>query len=148
MRSQPVLLSLSALLLAISFSNTLTAQTTNSGGLTGVVTDPSHAVVPNVDVEIRDSAKGTTQSTKTDREGVYRFFFLVPGRYTLTMTCDGFRQESRAVNVLLGPPVSVNVALEIAKARHTVTVTEEAPLLQAENGDASATMNQPLHLGQ
>jgi hypothetical protein len=39
------------------------------------------------------------------------------------------------VNVLLGPPVSVNVALEIAKARTTVTVTEEAPLVQAENGD-------------
>jgi hypothetical protein len=41
------------------------------------------------------------------------------------------------VNVLLGPPVSVNVALEIAKARTTVTVTEEAPLVQAENGDVS-----------
>ena len=46
------------------------------------------------------------------------------------------------MNVLLGPPVSVNVALEIAKASTTVTVTEEAPLLQAENGDVSATMNQ------
>src|SRR6266700_8380707 len=127
--------------LAISFSSELIAQTTTSGGLTGVVTDPSHAVVLGADVEIKDNSKGTTQSTKTDREGVYRFFFLEPGKYTLTVTCDGFRQERRAVNVLLGPPVSVVVALEIAKARTTVTVTEEAPLLQAENGDSSATMN-------
>jgi hypothetical protein len=133
---------LSSFLIAISFSNALSAQTTNSGGLTGVITDPSHAVVLGVDVEIKDSSKGTTQSTKTDREGVYQFFFLAPGRHTLIVTCDGFRQESRAVNVLLGPPVSVNVALKIATASTSVTVTEEAPLLQAENGDVSATMNQ------
>ena len=42
------------------------------------------------------------------------------------MTHEGFRKESRTVNVLLGPPVSVNVGLEIANASTTVTVTEEA----------------------
>jgi len=110
--------------------------------LIGVVTDPSHAVVLGADVEIKDNSKGTTQSTKTDREGVYRFFFLAPGRYTLAVLASGFRNEIRVVNVLLGPPVSVNVALEIARARTTVTVTEEAPLLQAENGDSSTTMNE------
>src|SRR5260221_870836 len=139
---RPTRLLFSALLLALSFSTELTAQTTTSGGLTGVVTDPSHAVVPGADVEIRDTAKGTTQSTKTDRDGVYRFFFLSPGRYTLAVTRGGFRKESRALNVLLGPPVSVNVTLAIAQASTTVIVTEEAPLVQAENGDVSTTMNQ------
>src|SRR5450755_2055343 len=130
------------LLLVVLISNLSIAQTTTSGGLTGVVTDPSHAVVPAADVEIRDTAKGTVQATKTDREGVYRFFFLAPGRYTLAVTRGGFRKESRAVNVLLGPPVSVNVSLAIAQASATVTVTQEAPLVQAENGDVSTTMNQ------
>jgi hypothetical protein len=132
---------LSALLFSISLLNTLYGQTTNSGGLTGVVTDPSHAVVLGADVEIKDDSKGTTQSTKTDREGLYRFFFLVPGRYTLIIKCEGFRQQNQAVNVPLGPPVSVNDTLEIAKASTTLTVTE-APLLHAENGDFSATVNQ------
>src|SRR5437870_2179355 len=130
------------LFLSLSFSNELNAQTTTSGGLSGVVTDPSNALVPNAEVEIKNNAKGTVQSTKTDREGVYRFFFLAPGRYMLTVTHGGFRQESRAVTVLLGPQVSVNVRLEIAKASTTVTVTEEAPLIQAQNGDFSTTMNQ------
>jgi hypothetical protein len=130
------------LLLASCLSNKVSAQTTASGGLTGVVTDPSGAIVPDASVEIRDNTKGTTQATKTDRVGVYRFFFLAPGRYTLTVTCDGFRKESRAVAVLLGPPVTVNVALEIAKESTTVRVTGEAPLIQAENGDVSTTMNQ------
>jgi hypothetical protein len=120
----------------------LNAQTTTSGGLTGVITDQSSAVVPNADVEIKDSAKGTTYSTKTDPEGVYRFFFLAPGRFTLTVTHARFGEEKRTVNVLLGPPVSVNVTLQIAKTTESVSVTAEAPLIQAANGDVSATLNQ------
>ena len=125
-----------------SVANKLNAQTTTSGGLTGVVTDPSSAVVPNADVEIKDAAKGTTYSTKTDQEGVYRYFFLASGRFTLTVTHARFREEKRTVNVLLGPPVSVNVTLQIAKTTESVSVTAEAPLIQAENGDVSATLNQ------
>jgi hypothetical protein len=139
---RPLLLVSLSLLFAMPFSSVLIAQTTTSGGLTGVITDQSMAVVPKADVEIRDNAKGTTHSTKTDRDGVYQFFFLAPAKYLLTVTNEGFRKESRVVNVLLGPPVSVNVTLEIAKTSSEVTVTGEAPLVQAENGDVSATMNQ------
>lgn len=142
MRLPPRRFLVSAFLLAISLANELNAQTTTSGALTGVVTDASHAVVPGASVEIMDHAKGTTQSTKTDREGVYRFFFLAPSSYVLTVSHPGFRKESRAVTVLLGPPVTVNVTLEIAKASSEITVTGEAPLIQAENGDVSTTMNQ------
>jgi hypothetical protein len=143
MRLRPIsLLLLVVLLVAASPANKLNAQTTNSGGLTGVVTDRSRAVVPDADVEIKDNAKGATQSTKTDREGVYRFFFLAPARYVLTVTHSGFRKENRAVNVLLGPTGTVNVALEIEKASTTVNVTSEAPLIQAENGDVATTASQ------
>lgn len=118
------------------------AQTTTSGSLTGVVTDPSNSVVPDAFVDIRDNNKGTTQAAKTDREGVYRFFFLRPGSYTLTVTHDGFQIESRVVNMLLGSPGTENVTLEIAKASTTVHVVGEAPLLNAGNGDVSTTMTQ------
>src|SRR5579864_4253653 len=130
------------LLLLLPLSRVLIAQTTNTGGLTGVVTDQSGAVVPDVDVEIKDNRKGNVQPTKTDREGVYRFFFLAPSPYTLTVTHVGFRGERRAVNVLLGPPGTVNVALEIAKTSSEITVIDEAPNIQAENGDVSTTLNQ------
>jgi hypothetical protein len=132
----------SVLLFALPMSSVSFAQTTTSGGLTGVVTDQSSAVVSDAKVEIKDDSKGTTQSTKTDQEGVYRFFFLPPGRYTLTVEHAGFRKESRVLTVLLGPPVTVNVKLSIAQANSNMTVTAEAPLVQAENGDVSATMNQ------
>jgi Carboxypeptidase regulatory-like domain len=143
MRLRPIsVLLLAALFVAAAPANKLNAQTTTSGGLTGVVTDPSHALVSDADIEIMDNAKGTTQSTKTDREGVYQFSFLAPERYTLTVTHEGFRKESRVVNVLLGPLVTVNVRLELAAERTTVNVTGEVPLIQADNGDFSTTMNQ------
>lgn len=142
MRLRPNCVLASLLLVALGFADRLHAQTATSGGLTGVVTDQSGAVLPAAEVEINDNRKGTTQSTQTDREGVYRFFFLPPSTYTLTVVRSGFRKETRAVNVLLGPSGTVNVTLEIAQASSEVTVTGEAPLIQAENGDASTTMTQ------
>ncbi len=133
---------LASCLLAVFLCRETSAQTATSGALTGVVTDVTGAVLPGADVGIRDHNKGTTQSTRTDRQGEYEFFFLSPSRYTLTVAHAAFRTESRDVNVLLGPPVSVNLVLEVANTSTSVTVTAEAPLLHAENGDVSATMNQ------
>ena len=60
MRLRPVsVLLLAVLVVAASPPNKLNAQTTTSGGLTGVVTDPSHAVVPDTRIEIKNDAQGT-----------------------------------------------------------------------------------------
>lgn len=131
----------SAILSLVCLPHDIGGQTTTSGALTGVVSDQSGAVLSSANVEIRDNYKGNVQSTKTDRAGVYRFFFLAPSDYTLTVTHDGFSKMSQAVNVLLGPAGSVNVVLEIARASSEITVIGEVPILQAENGDVSATMN-------
>jgi hypothetical protein len=98
--------------------------------------------MPDAVVEIKDFAKGTNLTTKTDRNGIYHFSFVPPGRYTLEVNRDGFREEKRIVNVPLGPSVSANITLHIAETNFTITVTNDAPLVHAENGDVSATMNQ------
>jgi hypothetical protein len=63
----------------LPFSYEVKGQTTASGALAGVVTDQSMAVVADAEVETRNDAKNTTQATRSDRDGVYRFFFLAPG---------------------------------------------------------------------
>ena len=142
MRWEPTRAAATVLFLAALLQCLIYGQTTASGALTGAITDPSGAVVPDAQVLIKDLTKGTVQSFKTDAEGVYRFFFLLPTRYTLSVTHIGFQEENRIVTVQLGPPVSVNVTLRIASVSNEMTVADEGPLLQAENGDASATMNQ------
>ena len=129
------------LLLALSISNSLNAQNATSGGLTGVVTDPSDAVVPGANLELKDNAKGISQTKSTNSDGGYLFSFVPPGNYTLTVTHSGFRTMSQILDVSLGPPSTLNVRLIIAGASATVKVTGEAPLIHAENGDASSTMN-------
>jgi len=132
------------LLIGVSFLflSELNAQTTASGAVAGVVTDQSSAVITHAEVQITNDAKGTTQSTRTDGEGVYRFFFVTPGAYTLSVRHTGFRDVKRTVNVFLGPAVSANITLEIGEAKSEITVSDEAPLIHAENGDASATVTQ------
>ena len=138
LRSPQVLCSV---LLAAVLTVEVRAQTTNSGGIDGVVTDQTGGVVPSAHVLIKDINKGTKQTTITDGQGTYRFSFLLPGRYELAVNRDGFREEKRIVQVLLGPAVSVNISLALAATSSEITVSGEAPTIQAENGDVSATMN-------
>jgi hypothetical protein len=77
-------------------------------------------VVPDAVVELWDTTKGTMQTAKTDGDGVFRFFFVAPGRYALSVSHEGFREESHGVNVLLGPPGTRNITLEVAGGTATV----------------------------
>src|SRR5438132_3326814 len=117
-------------------------QTTSSGALSGVVIDKTNAVVPDAAVEITDLAKGTTGSTKTNGEGVYQFSFMHPGTYLLKVVHSGFHEERRSVTVQVGSAVTVNITLQVAKTSSEITVTGEAPIIQAETGDVSTTMNE------
>jgi hypothetical protein len=132
----------SVLLVAALFVGGVSGQTTSSGALSGVVLDGTHAVVPDAAVKITDFAKGTTDSTKTNGQGVYQFPFLRPGTYTLTATHPGFQAERRSITVQVGSSVTVNIALQVATARSEIVVSDEAPIIQAETADVSTTMNQ------
>lgn len=121
-------------------SNSLNAQNATSGGLNGVVTDPSGAVIPDANVELLDNAKGLIQTTKTNSSGEYLFSFVAPGNYALTVTRPGFRTISQTLDVPLGPPTTLNVSLAIAGRQDIVTVTDQALRFDAENGDTSFTM--------
>ena len=131
-----------AQILFIAVTSNLNAQTTSSGGLTGTVTDPSEHVIPGTNVELRDNAKGTLQSIKTNAEGSYLFSFLLPGSYTLKVSHPGFTTETIPVSVLLGPPVTLHVKLVIAPVATTIQVKTSAPLINTDNGDASTTITE------
>jgi hypothetical protein len=132
-----------ALLVAFAFQVTrVKAQGQTSGSIVGTVTDPSGAVVPGAQVDLKSNTKGTTQTSKTNAGGVYQFFLLSPSSYTITATVSGFQPYSQVVTVTLGQPTEVNIALAVAGSGTTVTVTEAAPLTNSENGDVSTTLSQ------
>src|SRR5258706_3121684 len=130
------------LLVSALFVGEGSGQTPSSGALSGVLIDGTHAVMPDAAVNIRDLAKGTTDSTKTNGEGAYQFSFLRPGTYTLTATHPGFQEERRSITVQVGASVTINISLQVAKASSEIMVSDEAPIIQAETADVSNTMNQ------
>ena len=97
-----------ALLAALSIgSGRLAAQTTTTGDITGVVTDPSGSIVPSATVTLKDETKGVTQESTTNAQGTYRFYLLTPGPYTISVTSAGFQTTSRRVGLNQHPwPVS------------------------------------------
>ena len=66
-------------IMALFLPSLALAQNIVTGGISGTVTDPSGAVVPNAKVSLKNSATGETQSTNTTSTGLYNFPLLKPG---------------------------------------------------------------------
>jgi Carboxypeptidase regulatory-like domain len=120
----------------------LAAQTSTTGDVAGVVTDPSGANVPDATVSLKDETKGNTQETNTNKDGVYHFSLLTPGPYTITVKAAGFETVIRHADVAIGQIATLNARLAIGASSATVTVTEAVPLLQTENGDTSTSLTE------
>ncbi|MFZ3214540.1 MAG: carboxypeptidase regulatory-like domain-containing protein [Candidatus Acidiferrales bacterium] len=118
------------------------AQTTTTGDVSGVVTDPSNAVVPGASVTLKDIGRGATQTATTGQDGVYRFYLLEPGNYSITVTSTGFRTETRNIEVRVGQVAPASMQLSLGNASQTVTVTEQTPLIQVDSGNLSSTIGE------
>src|SRR5258708_28596404 len=83
-----VVLSLVFLLMILPFGGTSSAQSP-TGGLSGVVTDPSGSVIAKVAVRLT-AAGGASLDTTTNRDGFYEFKGLAPGVFILKAGAKGF----------------------------------------------------------
>jgi carboxypeptidase family protein len=118
------------------------AQTSTTGDLTGVVTDPAGAVVPNVKVQLRNVAQGGTHDTKTNDAGVYRFSLLPAGQYEVSVQASGFQALSTTTSVNIGQVTTLDLKLTLGATTERVVVIEEAPLVQTESGDLATTLDE------
>src|SRR5262249_3348118 len=118
------------------------AQTSTTGDIAGTVVDQSGAAVAGADVSLTSIDKGTVQHGKTDSQGAYRFALLEPGTYDVHVESQGFQAFTRRVQVALNQITTADVHLSVGPTSETVTVTEAAPLIQAENGNVSTTISE------
>lgn len=117
-----------------------------TGGLTGIVFDPSEAVVAGAKVSLTNSATGVVRSTETTNAGVYRFAALpVVGTYTLTVEVQGFKKAVIAnIIITVGATVTQDIHLELGPAVQTVEVSAEAPLVQPTESAISTLVDRRL----
>src|SRR6185369_13719687 len=113
------------------------------GSLTGNITDPSGAAVPNAKVEARETSKGVVQVTTTDASGIYRFSALLPGTYDITISESNFSTLlTKAVNVTANAARRLDAQLQINKVQESVTVTDQSPDLQTDRADVHTELEQ------
>jgi Carboxypeptidase regulatory-like domain len=104
------------------------------GSISGLVSDPSGAIVPGAAVVLRNPTTGVTQHTVTTSAGLYTFISLNPGVYQVTASQAGFKsvvQEKITVNV--DEVTEVNITLQVGAATETITVTEGVSLVEPSN---------------
>ena len=113
-----------------------------TGTITGIVTDPSGARVPNATITATNEGNGVSQSTTTTADGIYNLPYLPPGTYTITVEAGGFAKATEA-GVLLDVSMvqRVNTTLKPGSAQEIVSVSSAAPLLQTEGAEVSQTFD-------
>lgn len=128
--------------LGLIFSLPIEAQL-YSGSLTGVVRDPSGAVVPGAKVTLTDVGKQYDHTTRTDAEGRYLLRPLPPSTYRLVVDAKGFVPYARDSVVLdVNQNATLDVSLRIGATNEKVLVTAEAPQLSAQDATTGQEVNQ------
>lgn len=120
----------------------LFAQGSDLGTITGVVTDGSGAVLPNVKVVVLDVATNSSRETKTNSQGVYRVFGLSLGRYQVTVSNPGMTTvDIKNVDVRGSDVVTADASLKVAATTETVSVTADAPVIHTGDPTISDTIS-------
>src|SRR6202046_509979 len=119
----------------------VSAQSVITGGVTGIVTDPSGSVIAGAVVNLKNQSTSEIQSATTGTTGAYQFTLLKPGIYVVSVSQTGFKQVTETVEVLLGQTALASVKLEVGATSETITVTEQGALLQTEDANISSNFD-------
>src|SRR5215470_14232233 len=127
-----------ACLLAGVFALVLRAQTP-TGALRGQVTDPSGGAVVGATV-LLTTPSGAAMDTTTNKDGVYEFKDLAPGKYEVKAVAQGFAMFTKSgLMIAAGQTLKVNIPLEIEVQQEKVVVnstTAQVDVNPANNANA------------
>jgi hypothetical protein len=108
------------------------------GTITGTVSDPTGAVVPNANIQITNADTSAVYKVATTNTGNYTLANLPVGTYELTVDAPGFKKFNRpGLIVQVAETIRVDAVLQVGASTETVTVNAEAPLLKTESGEIS-----------
>lgn len=119
------------------------AQTQITAGvIQGTVVDASGGVVPGANIEARNLDTNATRTITSDADGRFAFLQLPSGRYTLTVTKDGFAKlVQENVQLTVGQAINLSLPMTVAAATETITVTG-TPTVDVLKTEVSNTLNQ------
>lgn len=121
----------------------ISAQTQiTTGVIQGTVFDEANAVIAGADVEVKNADTNSIKSLKTDSDGRFVFLQLPSGRYTLTVSKQGYStlaQENLTLTV--GQAINLNLNLKVSAVQERITITA-SPTIDTVKTESSSTINE------
>jgi sensor c-di-GMP phosphodiesterase-like protein len=113
-----------------------------TASISGRITDPKGAVIPDTVVEAIQEDTNIKTTTETNGDGLYYFASLHPASYRIVVSKDGFKQVIHPDVVLhVQDSVTLNFALELGSVSETVTVEGGAPLINTRDASVSTVVD-------
>ena len=126
-----------ALSLAL-FAISAFGQSTTTGSLEGLVTDPNGAAIKGATVTATSPNMISAKTATTGDDGRYQIPALPPGNYKVSINAGGFAKfESGDVGVNLGRTSTADATLQLASSTNVVNVTSGAAVDTAQNTSGS-----------
>ncbi len=111
------------ILTVFSIAVLATAQE-DRGRISGIVADPTGAVIPQATITLQNEATNVTVTTFSNSAGLYTFPLLVPGLYTVQAKANGFHEYTiKGLRVEVAGNVKTDIKLNIGQATESVTVS-------------------------
>jgi hypothetical protein len=108
------------------------------GSVTGTVSDPARAIIPNAAVSIRNLETGSQYQTVTTETGNYTLPQLPSGTYELVVEAAGFsKYVQQGIRVQIAQTARIDIVLQVGSTSDSVTVSADAPLLRTEGAEQS-----------
>src|SRR6266446_3894732 len=126
-----------------SFALSVVFAQTVGASLQGTVHDPSGAVLPGAEVEIRNVETGAARPLKADESGRWREPVLVPGEYELRVSAPGFQTLLRkGIHLAVGQDAMVDLALELGRTGTEISVIADAQRINLTSGSLSGLVDE------
>ncbi|MGO8759837.1 MAG: carboxypeptidase regulatory-like domain-containing protein [Terracidiphilus sp.] len=114
----------------------------DQGTITGVVQDPTGAVIANATVTLTNVDEGQVMKAKTDGAGVFTFPPTKIGNYKATAAAPNFETTTQTnLHLNIQQRLNIVITLKAGATTTTVTVTTEAPLMQTQESSIGQTMD-------
>ena len=112
------------------------------GTISGTVSDPAGALIPNATVTVVNQANGVKLALATTQTGNFSAPYLNAGLYEVTVEVQGFRKSvQKNVRVQVAQSASLDITLQIGSAAESISVTAESPLLNTDSAASATTIN-------
>jgi hypothetical protein len=113
-----------------------------TGTIQGTVTDPNGGIVPGANVEIKNLETNFSKTLTTDEGGRFVALALPPGKYSVTVSKQGFATAvAESLDLTIGQALNLPVAMKVSTVQERVTITA-TPVVDTVKTESSSTLNE------